>query len=694
MSFQFQEYSLLWILACILLSVGYSYFLYRSETKFTKKTRTTLAILRGLTVFLLAMFLFSPLITRKQHTLEKPIILFAQDNSQSILLNNQKSFYQNDYKTARQKFIDKLSSKFEVRDISFGASLNENKEIDFSDRKSNLSLVLQESINAYRNRNLAAIIIASDGLHNTGPEPASFIKQIQSPIYTVLMGDSTPTRDLRIVNVIHNDIVYMKNDFMVEMRLNAFDLKGKIAKLRIEHKNKTIWTNNQKINANEQDLRFSAVLNANEPGIQKYRVKAEVLTGETNVKNNTFDFYIEVLENKQQIALIAAAPHPDLAAIKSSIEHNENYQVDLILADELQYDQLPKYQLLILHQLPSSFTNMNNLFSYIEKQNIPSWVILGNQSYIDLFNRYDYGLKIANSRASSNEVLPVLKEDFTGFVLSNEWGSFINELPPLSACFGTYKPSNVLQNLFVQKIGAVTTDQSLLSFGISGSRKYAVMPAEGLWKWRMENMRIKGNAILFDELLSKIVQYLSTKDDKRKFRVSLPSFTFEHGDKIHFVSELYNDSYELINTPEVKLTLKDEQNKSFDFVFSRTEKSYELEVETIESGEYNYSAETSLGNKKYEVKGKFSIVKNNLEEMNTTADFNALRMLSKLSGAKAFKPRDLDLLADELLKNNDYKTVSYEENKTDELISLKWIFFLFISFLSIEWLLRKYHGSY
>jgi hypothetical protein len=69
-------------------------------------------------------------------------------------------------------------------------------------------------------------------------------------------------------------------------------------------------------------------------------------------------------------------------------------------------------------------------------------------------------------------------------------------------------------------------------------------------------------------------------------------------------------------------------------------------------------------------------------------------MLSKLSGAKAFKPRDLDLLADELLKNNDYKTVSYEENKTDELISLKWIFFLFISFLSIEWLLRKYHGSY
>ncbi len=694
MSIQFQDFSIFWILICALLAVGYSFLLYRNENKFSKKIRITLAIARGVTVFLLSIFLFSPLITRKQLNYEKPIVLVAQDNSQSILLNNQKTFYQGDYLKQRKQFIEKLSDKFEVKDISVGAALNENGNIDFSERRSNLSLVLQEMINAYRNRNLAAVVLASDGLHNSGPEPQSFIKQAQSPIYTVLLGDSIPKRDLRIINIVHNEIVYKKNDFVVEIRLNAFDLKNRNTKLHIEHKGQTVWNGSDKIVTDNQQLNFKAVLNAAEPGMQKYTVKADILPGEKNTKNNTVDFYIEVLENRQQIALIAAAPHPDLAALKSSIEQNENYQVDLIIADEFNLGQLPKYQLLILHQLPSSFANMSALFTQIDRQNIPTWVILGNQSYLDLFNRYSYGLKIFNSRSSANEVLPVDKGEFQGFVLSAEWAEFLKEVPPLYASFGNYKTSNAMQTLFVQKIGSVITDQPLLSFGVDGERKYAILAAEGLWKWRMENLKWKGNSLLFDELSSKIVQYLSSKDDKRKFRVNMPTYKLEHGEKVYFMAELYNDSYELINTPDVKIILTDEQKKNYDLLFSKTEKSYELEVADLPAGEYSYKAETMLGNKKHEVKGQFTIVKNNLEEMNTTADFTSLRILSKLSGGKAFGANEYNELADELLKDNRYKTISYEENKTDEWISLKWIFILFLSLLTFEWVMRKYHGSY
>lgn len=694
MSFQFQDFSIFWIIICVLLGVGYAFLLYRKEQKLSKKIRNTLAIVRGVTVFLLSIFLFSPLITRKELNYEKPIVLVAQDNSQSILLNNQKSFYQGDYLVQRKKFIEKLSDKFEVKDISVGGELTENGTIDFSDRRSNLSLVLQEMINAYRNRNLAAVVLASDGLHNAGPEPQSYIKQVQSPIYTMLMGDSIPKRDLRISNIIHNEIVYKKNDFMVEIRLNAFDLKDKIAKLHIEHKGKTEWSNADKIVSENQQLTFKAVLNATEPGMQKYIVKADLIPGEKNLRNNVMEFYIEVLENRQQIALIAAAPHPDLAALKSSIESNENYQVDLILADEFNLSQLPKYQLLILHQVPSSFANMSALFSQIEKQNFPTWVILGNQSYLDLFNRYNYGLKVLNSRSSANEVLPIDKGEFQGFVLSSEWSEFLKEVPPLYAPFGNYRASNVMQTLFAQKIGSVITDQPLLSFGVDGERKYAILAAEGLWKWRMENLKWKGNSVLFDELSSKIVQYLSSKDDKRKFRVNLPRYKFEHGENVYFMGELYNDSYELINTPDVKIIITDEQKKNYDLLFSKTEKSYELEVADLPAGEYSYKAETMLGNKKYEVKGQFTIVKNNLEEMNTTADYTSLRILSKLSGARAFGANEYDALAEELLKDDRYKTVSYEENKTDEWISLKWIFFLFISLLTFEWVMRKYNGTY
>lgn len=694
MNIGFQDFSILWIVFCAALAVGYAALLYRTESKFPKRVKLGLSFARALAVFLISIFLFSPLITRKQLSYEKPIVLVAQDNSESILMNANKNFYQKEYLENRKAFINKLSTKFEVKDLAIGSSLEENTPIDYTDRKSNLSLLFQEMLNAYQNRNLAAVVLASDGLHNTGPEPESYIRKVQSPVYAVLMGDSTPQRDLRILNIVHNEIVYLKNDFVVEMKLNAYDLKNNTSKLSIEHKGKIVWSSSQTINTDNQQLNAQAILSATEPGMQKYTLRATILPGEKNVKNNVRDFYIDVIENKQQIALIAAAPHPDLSAIKNSIEVNENYKVDLFIADQFSLSQLNKYQLLILHQLPSSFANMGGLFSAIEKQNLPCWIIVGNQSYLDLYNRLPFGLKILNSRSSANEVLAVKQGDFQGFVLSTEWTELLKELPPLTAPFGNYKSSNAMQSLFVQRIGSVVSDQPLLSFGNDGQRKYAVLAGEGLWKWRMQNMRNNGNTELVDELSSKIVQYLSSKDDKRKFRVSLPSYKFDQGDKVYMSAELYNDSYELINTPEVKLILKNDQNKSFEYVFSKTEKSYELDLGELASGEYNYVAECSLGNNKWKATGKFSVVQNNLEELITTANFNSLRVLSKLSGAKAFSANEYDQLADELLNNDRYKTISYEDKKTDEWINLKWIFFIILALFSFEWLMRKYHGAY
>ena len=694
MNIGFQDFSILWILFCAALAFGYAALLYRTETKFPSSIKKILSVVRALFVFLIAIFLFSPLITRNKLNYEKPIVLVAQDNSTSILLNKNKDYYQKEYLENRKNFIDKLSAKFEVKDLSIGASLYYSKQIDYTESKTNLSSLFQEMLNTYKNRNLAAVVLASDGLYNSGADPESYIRQVQSPVYTVLMGDSTPQRDLRIINLVHNEIVYFKNDFLVEMKLNAFDLKNTATKLSIEHKGKVVWTSTQAINSPNQQINVQAILNANEPGMQKYTLKASVLPGEKNVKNNIRDFYIDVIENKQQIALIAAAAHPDLSAIKNSIENNENYKVDLFIADEFNISLLNKYQLLILHQVPSSIASMSNLFASIEKQNIPCWIILGNQSYLDLYNRLPFGLKILNSKANANEVLAVKQGDFQGFVLSNEWTELLKELPPLTAAFGNYKSSNAMQSLFVQRIGSVISEQPLLSFGNDGQRKYAILSAEGLWKWRIQNMRTYGNTALFDELNSKIVQYLSSKDDRRKFRVSMPTYKIEQGEKVYFKAELYNDSYELVNSPELKIILKNEQNKNFDYLFSKTEKAYELELAELPAGEYSYQAECVLGNNKYKTKGRFSIMQNNLEELNTTANFDALRTYAKLCGGKAFSANQYDQLADELLNSNRYKTISYEEKKTDELINLKWIFFLLLTLISAEWLLRKYHGSY
>ena len=114
----------------------------------------------------------------------------------------------------------------------------------------------------------------------------------------------------------------------------------------------------------------------------------------------------------------------------------------------------------------------------------------------------------------------------------------------------------------------------------------------------------------------------------------------------------------------------------------------------MSEGAYTFEANTQLGQNKFSANGKFNVIKMNLEELNTVADFNKLRNLSELSGAKAFKANELDALATELLNNSSFKTLTYDEFKSGELINIKWIFFLILVLISIEWFARKFNGLY
>ena len=688
----FLEFNIFVLVISFSLAILYPYFLYSRETKLKKRSKNLLAAIRGIVVFIISFFLLSPLLNKHGLSYEKPIILFAQDNSKSIILNANKSYYENEYLEESKKLINELSSKYDVKTFSIAENL-ETYNVDYKGNKSNLSLIIDEAINTYKNRNLAAVVLASDGISNAGRELGDYVQMMRTPVYTVLMGDSIPQKDIRIQSIVHNEIVYKKNDFLVDIRIQAYDLLKKTAKISIIREGKTLFSTQKKIDSKNESISVKAQLNADVGGFQKYILKIEPIAGEKNTINNISNFYVEVIENKQKIALIAASPHPDLAAIKQSIEKNENYQTELLFADQINTNKLKEFQLLILHQLPTSFASGNDVFKYIQSNNTPVWMIVGNQTYIDLFNKLNFGVRVGGYKNNPNEVFPNISNEFQGFVLDERWNEFINELPPLQTPYGNYSLDNASQKLFTQKIGSVNTEQALLVFNNSGARK-AILMGEGIWRWKLTENKLRGNSALIDDLCSKIIQYLSAKDDKRKFKVYLQNKNPEESEDIIFRAELYNDSYEAINTPEVSLNIRNQANKIYPFNFNRTDKQYELNIGSLPEGNYSYDASTTLSQTKYTANGRFNVIKINLEDLNTVANFDNLRNLSELTGARAFKATELEKLKVELLNNENFKTISYEENKTDELINLKWIFILLLSLLSFEWLLRKYLGVY
>jgi len=70
-----------------------------------------------------------------------------------------------------------------------------------------------------------------------------------------------------------------------------------------------------------------------------------------------------------------------------------------------------------------------------------------------------------------------------------------------------------------------------------------------------------------------------------------------------------------------------------------------------------------------------------------------LRTLSNETGGKFYNSNQVSSLAGDL-QQTKVASLIHSEETFNQLINLKWVFFLLLGLISAEWFLRKYMGSY
>lgn len=686
------EYPLWFIVFCLMLGVVYAFILYRKEGKFNEISVwlvRLMAFFRFVLISALAFLLLSPFIKTIFNKVEKPVIIIAQDNSSSILLNKDSVFYKNEYLKKVQELKTNLSKNYEVRDYLFGDDVQEGGAIDYSQKITDISNLFDEVNTKFYNRNVGALILASDGIFNQGVNPIYNTNETNFPVFTIALGDTSIQKDLLLKEANHNKITFLGNEFPIEVYANALKCLDSKTQLTVTHNGKLLFKKEYNIESNNFSIKENLLFKAEEVGVQHYKVKFSTIKGEISTINNVRDIYIEVLDGRQNILILTNAPHPDIKALKLSIESNENYKVVTNYFKDFDYNMKP-YSLVIIHQLPADFSSYSDR---LKKAGISTLFILGSQSAIDKFNGLDIGLNIGNSRNKYNQVLPSIASNFPLFTLSEGAKKMINSSPPLIAPFGTHQLKQNGYTLLNQKIGSVDTDNPLMVFFQNNNEKTAVLSGEGIWKWRMQEFAKNNNHNSFNEFINKTVQFLSVKEDKSKFRI-ITNNRFNENEEIQINAELYNDSYELVNEPEINIEISDAKGNKYSFVFNRASSAYLLNAGILPVGFYNYKAKTMFGEKEYVEKGQFQINQLLMEANNTVANHQLLQNIAQKFSGKLFYPIEMDKIITEIESNENIASIIYEEKDLKELINLKWIFFFFLALLSVEWFLRKRNGAY
>ncbi|CAM3942095.1 hypothetical protein FLAN108750_00345 [Flavobacterium antarcticum] len=667
--------TLLLLLLSIVIAGGLSYFQYYYKAKNKSKLHLFLALLRFGVYFGIFLLLINPKITSQTYEVQKTPLALVMDNSASI------NYLKAD-KVARQVYEQlstnkDLQDKFEIQTYRFDSEFETESEFDFKGTQSNIEEVAKNLKSIHKNKRFP-IVLMTDGNQTMGSDYVYGFPN-KTSVYPVVLGDTTTFLDLKINQINVNKYAFHKNKFLVEVFLSYSGTQTVEANFNIKQGNSNVVKQSVSFGPNKKTAILNLLLPANSVGLQIYQATISSKLQEKNTYNNSKKFAVEVIDQKSEVAIISAINHPDISALKRSIEQNSQRNVTLLKPDA---SDLTKYNVLILYQPNATF---KTVFDTNKNLQLPTWIITGTQTDYNFLNQQqnDLVFKMSNQ---SEEFTATFDTNFNLFSIENIG---FESFPPLNNLFGTVQINGATTTLLGSKIRAIDAGSPLLAFN-NQSPRTAYLIGENIWRWRMQTNIKKESFESFDIFVDKIVQYLATTSSRKSLVVEHESF-YNSGDALIISAQYFNKNYEFDEKARLTIAIKNtETNKIKNYDLLKSNNSFSVDLESLPAGKYSFVVKELNSNTTYS--NTFELLDFDIEQQFVNPNVQQLAQLATQTNGQAFMPNQIEALIDSLKNNTDYTAVEKQITNKKPLIDTVLLLILMALFLAIEWFVRKYNG--
>jgi hypothetical protein len=665
----------------LLLSLGIafalSFYQYLYNVKSKSKITLLLTFLRFFTVFGLLLLLINPIISRKTvETIKTPLPIVI-DNSASIKdLKADKSAIDL-FNTLKDNSA--LVNKFDVQTYQFDQEFLPSDTIDFKGKQSNIDAVAKNLKNIYKNQHFPTVLI-SDGNQTSG-EDYVFGFNPDNKVFPLVVGDTTTYLDLRVAQLNVNKYAFHKNKFPVEVFLNYSGTKPINATFKISQGNTVLNEQTVAFSSTKKSATLNVLLPADKVGLQIFKAIISSKESEKNTYNNTKNFAVEVIDQKTEVALISSVAHPDLGAIKRSIETNAQRKVTILKPNEVK--SLAGYNVLILYQPTAEF---KSIFEQNFNAKINTWIITGNDTDFNFLNQ-NQNVFTFKMTSQKEDYLANFESQFNLFAIDNIG---FEQFPPLENPFGAIIAKGNVNTLLSSNIHNIATNQPLLTFAENQGIRSAYLFGENIWRWRAESFVNKKSFTDFDIFSDKIIQYLTSNNTRKSLVVNHERF-YNSGEGIEISAQYFNKNYELDEKARLTISVtnaKTKQVKNYDLL--RTSNAFKVSLDGLAAGHYNFTVKELNSNSVYS--SSLEVLDFDIEKQFVNPDWNKLNQLANQTQGKAFLPYQVDTLVKQLLADESYKALQKTIVKKSPLIDWIWLLILIAISLATEWFVRKYNG--
>ncbi|MFZ5831320.1 MAG: glutamine amidotransferase [Planctomycetota bacterium] len=273
-------------------------FYYRAFGMLPAGKWRLLLLLRSLAILIVVVLLFQPVLTSYKDLEEKPAVIFAIDNSASMGIADDATGVTrfNQARGQIENWTERLRSSFHLHLIEFSEraqpleSFSQLASVAPEGKATSISRALVAAANRLPSADVEAVILLSDGVHNSARSPLEVANRMGITVHTVGVGASLRSnashRDIQITGIDCPERLMLNNMAQIKASVEGIGLEGRVVQVLLHEDDSQIGAQELTVDDQEGSQEVVFEYRPTNKGRHKYNVRVEPLGDEKIAENN------------------------------------------------------------------------------------------------------------------------------------------------------------------------------------------------------------------------------------------------------------------------------------------------------------------------------------------------------------------------------------------------------------------------
>jgi hypothetical protein len=695
------------------------WFYSRTSALVGRGLAISLTVLRSVAVALLFIVLLEPILALSRTVSERPVVAVLIDASRSMSIRDaaggeargREAFsLLNEVvlpRVARDADVVAYAFADDVRELRAGrASVEEPPTFDgpVTDVGQAMATLERE----LSDRNLAAVVLATDGAANRGASPYDAGLALGVPVFTLGVGRVEPPADIAIREAVTNRISYSGESLPVRVVVSSAGFRGAETVVEITEGGGVLDRSVIGLSGSGEEVEITFRVTPSTEGVHRYTVSVPEAPGELTTANNTRVVATTTLKGKIRALVVAPRPSWEFAFVARELRSDSSVDVDAVAflegapaagepAMPGSREELYRYDLVVLVEPERSPEGLRPewLSGFVEERG-GGLLLLGSpgavgRGELDALSpvviRDGVSLRLGELRVSltgDGESAPTTRLVSDRYENLEIWRS----LPPVWASTRGAWAARPDARVLVAAEGTEDAEVPVIITRRLGGGSVMAIAASGIWRWKMAG---PSEVDVYDLLIANAARWLTARGELSRVAVTTDKDVYAAGEPVRFSAQVYGQDYRLSRDASVTVeAARGEGAAPVGSVALAPEGDfYRGELPAPAPGRYTYRADgTVRGEEVGSAEGEFTVEEFSLEDSEVRRRAALLTRLSEETGGGYYSPETVGEMPGEVELEWTRGIVAREF----ELWNSPWLLVGFVGLVSLEWALRRRKG--